>query len=315
VEIKGKLSPAEFRAGVILPDDVRSKIHQIGSVAANRYFVREIEDAVKNLIDEQTADIEDKDPEEKPDEPNEPETPPPSPKGQRTVNNSLTVDLTEKDKSADKKRKVRMQKRMGRSNQALRKHLDGQALSEEDFAELMLFTAQRSEIPGERVYALIKDADEKLNLLADGLEGKNIWVMTGSPHSKAAGFYPHKFYEKQAVEGCEEVVAYHGIEGKTPTAHSKWAYLVYEDNGFEPMGDQELQPYDSIVGIKVDVTPEIEALMKAIAFASYGDPVMERNFVQDDVATLHLGNVQSKRLFNQGTFVSFEKFAAKHRAR
>lgn len=305
VEIKGKLSPTEFRAGVVLPDDVRIKIHQIGSVAANRYFVREIEDSVQDRIDEQTADIEDEDSEEKPGEPDEPETPPSSPKNQRSTNNSLTVNLTEKDKKADKERLIRMQKRMGRSNQALRKHLDGQALSEEDFAEVMLFTAEDSMVTGKKVYALIKDPDQKSALLAEGLEGKNLWVMTTAPHSKAAGFYLHTFPNS------------YEIEKKEATDHSKWAYTVYKNNGFEPMGNEELQPYNSIVGIKLDVTNEIRTLMKAIAFASYGDKVIKANHIKEEegIAVLNLGGIQSNRIFNQGVFVPFEQFAEEHRAR
>lgn len=173
--------------------------------------------------------------------------------------------------------------------------------------------------------------------------------MVVSPHSKAAGFQVHRpgttLKELPPSALFEEdkptmELSVYAIERREATDHSMWAYLTYEKNGFEPMGDKELEPYDSLVGIKVEARPELVTLMSKIdrlnpewpknLFAQKGliwsvDPeekidetdslekknyaAMGRNFISPEgIATLFLGNQPSNRLFNQGSFIPVERF-------
>lgn len=325
VEVKGKLDRTGFSAGIAITEDLKAKIYHIGSIAVHRYFVREMEETVRTRVLKKTEEIVTDAPGESmplTEQPIEPANPSHPVKGGRT-NNSLTVDLTEKDKNEDKERQMKTQIRITHSNQTLRKYLKGLELTTEETNGLMLFTQQEGFTSGKAVYKLIKDPEQKTALLKDGLANKNLWVMVGSPHSRAAGFQLHHFWEHplENTDPPEEprILAYNGISRKAKTEDADWAYLNYLENGFDPMGEHELNPYESILGIKVEATEEIRNLMKNIAFAQYAAkeaaPVMERNFIEGDVpgthgiATLHLGGMQSNRTFNQGAFIRLEEFA------
>ncbi|MEK9160013.1 MAG: hypothetical protein AAB383_04760 [Patescibacteria group bacterium] len=324
IEIHGKLDENGFKSGVILSDEVRAKIHKIGSTAAHRYFVRaKIEDEVKSKLEDKLGEITGADPDDGAGtdlndtgaEPEQPETSLPPEENAKEPNvtlpvkearaskDSLSIDIRAIDREDDSQRQKRIRKKMLHSNKMLKKHLTGESLSDEDLKELLLFRKEASSMAaGESVYPLIKDPQERRALLTEDPTGKNLWVMVRCPHSKAAGFYLHKPGSKASGPVLFDV------EKVKATDHSVWSYEVYLDNGFEPMGDKELKPYDSIAGLKADADPKLEALINGIKKAYPENEAYAKNAIQGSTATLHVPNQLSNRIFNQGTYISMEEF-------
>ena len=229
--IKGRVEKGSAKTSYNNPD-LNAIFEDIAIYAIHKYYVRQPEDRAADGFKDRLSSL-GKAPDQAPDE---------SVRhvDARTEQRTLEVDVRAGQLAEDRAREDSLRVKTNGSAKGLAAHLNGEPV---DLEEIFVFRKGTSVEIGKVVYHRIPSKELASWTKEVHPDASEIYVMKTVPHTSAAGFY-----EKKSSKDL------HTIEPRTPTAHSKYGYEVYLNNGFDPVGSAELAPYETTLSIRATAT-------------------------------------------------------------
>ncbi|MFA5792895.1 MAG: hypothetical protein WC897_03440 [Candidatus Gracilibacteria bacterium] len=239
--VRGNFKDGKFNGSVDDPI-INVTCEWMAVYALHSYYVRSVEADVAGSVLNQISKL-DSEKSHSPLSPNVPNIQPIKRVEGRQAPATLEVDIRDSEKVDDARRAGINRSKIVGNLAVIRDLLQGEAVNLDD---VMLFRRDESAVKGQFVHYRVP-AEELSTLIAQGvdLRTQDFYVMTGIPHTKAAGFY-----EKPYGNSGELDRRLRTIEPRSATDHSIYSHEVHIDNRFEDVGSEALRPYATHLSIR-----------------------------------------------------------------